>query len=156
MDLEKLRRNSLIHVRKDGTFFHDGQPIENPKIVTLFRRGIRIRDDGEKVLHVGPQWCYVTSDDVVLFVESVSVDEQLGTIRVRLWNGEEDLVSPQSLQLLGDGQLVGTLETRPIPVRFFRSAYHQIAAYWEEDAGSPSGYIVKIGPRTWPLLVSSG
>lgn len=155
MDLDALRRNSLIHIRADGTLVHDGQPIENPKIIQLFRRGIRVRDDGEAVLHVGSQWCYITADDVVLFVESVRIDAEGGRIGVRLWNDTDDEIAPNSLRLSKDGHLFASLVGRKVMVRFFRSAYHQIAACWEEDRFSPSGYVVRIGNRTWPLTLET-
>ena len=69
--LESLRRESGLRVDADGGFHHQEGPVPNPRVQTLFHAGLRVREDGEVVVHVGQQWAYVACDDVARFVSSI-------------------------------------------------------------------------------------
>lgn len=76
MDLEKLRRDSQIHLDRSGQFFYRGRRVENDRVQALFHAGLQCTPAGELTLHVGGQWCYVTADGPFWFVRRVSLAPQ--------------------------------------------------------------------------------
>jgi len=148
IDLENLRRNSGISLDREGRFFHEGSLIENDRIQTLFRAGLEVRDDGEVILRVGDQWCYVTCEGVAFFVSSISVREGKG-IELTLTNGAREWLYYPSLRIVGDNDLYCAVKEGQCSARFLRGAYHQLASYFDDggDAGNVACVLEVSGER---------
>src|SRR5262249_6822997 len=53
------RENSGIRLDRNGRWWHDGVPIEHPKIIDAFNRGLSPTDGGRFRLDFGNDWCFV-------------------------------------------------------------------------------------------------
>lgn len=69
--LEALRRNSGLSLTRDGVWMYGGRPVENPRVQSMFHRGVAVREDGEVTLSVGRMWAYVKTDGPAFFVRAV-------------------------------------------------------------------------------------
>jgi hypothetical protein len=130
MDLELLRRNSRIKLDARGRFLHEGSPVTHPHIEALFRRGLRVRDDGEVTLHVGAQWCYVEVEDVPFFVQRVRLlgnPASPDSLEAELTSGERLALDPASIVAVGADALYAPVGPGGLPARLLRGAHHALA-----------------------------
>src|SRR5712692_956565 len=70
------REDSGIRLDRHGQWWHDGQPIEHPKIIEAFNRGLSPTDEGRFRLQFGNDWCYVEVEDAAYRVLEFAVGEQ--------------------------------------------------------------------------------
>jgi len=151
MDLELLRRNSQISVDSCGVFHHEGAVIENARIQQLFRRGLRVREDGEVTLHVGQQWCYVAVQEVPLYVDRIGVEPNADGIQgvwLHLSDETVETLDPQTLTIVGEERIFCWVKEGCVPARFLRSAHHALGELLIEAPESPDGIALQVDGKT--------
>ena len=114
------REDSGIRLDRDGRWWHDGQPIEHPKIVEAFNRGLTPADDGKFRLHFGADWCFVDVEDAAYRVLDFSVAAD--GPRIALSDRTEEPLDVATLSLDGDGVVVCRVKDRRAKARFSREA----------------------------------
>lgn len=129
--IEALRRGSGIGLRGDGTFTFRERPVEHPRVQALFHRGVRMRADGEVVLEVGGQWCFVACEGMARFVEAVRAER--GGLVVRFAGGEELRVSAAICGYGPDDRLYLWSEEAAGPALLQRGAHQAVLAHLGED-----------------------
>lgn len=95
--LQWLREHSGLRLDRDGRFWHQDAPVEHPKVIALFRRGLDRAEDGRPILRVGTQWCFLEVEDVLFRVRSAACREdgdRLSACELRL---DDDSVEALSL-----------------------------------------------------------
>lgn len=134
------REDSGLVLDREGRWFHDGEPVEHPKVVEAFNRGLERDGQGRYVLRVGEDWCFVAVEDAPLQVESLmpSPDE----VVLELSNGRREPLRPETLTLK-DGVLYCVAESG-LTARLSRSAQFALGSLLEERDG---GYVLVLAGR---------
>ena len=101
---EGRSRESTIRLDGEGRFFHEGHPVEHPKLAAALHTWIaRHPDDGRYVLTNGYDWTYFVVDDVPFFVRSVHARE--GDAILVLSDGTEEPLDPATVRANDRGEL---------------------------------------------------
>ena len=148
-------RESTIRLDREGRFWHDGAPVEHPKLADALHSWIaRHPDDGRWILTNGYDWTYFTVDDTAFVVRSV---EGADVPELRLSNGALVPLDPDRLTLGADGALYARVRVKDLEAdaRFTRFAQNQLAPWLvEEDDGSVAirvgGRLARPSPRESP------
>lgn len=154
--LEALRRDSRIGLDAEGRFSYRGRPLENERVEALFHRGLSVRADGEVILRVGAQWCYVQVQDVPFFVDALrgasagSVGSGQGTVMVRLRSGAEEAFEPERLQWCGDSLVYYDL-AHGARARLSRWAVLDLSELLVECPSAPGGIGIRYRGEVVPL-----
>jgi hypothetical protein len=127
-----LTRESTIRRDAGGQWFHEGQPIEHPKIARAFDRWIDRADDGRYCLKNSFDWVYVTIEGAPLIIRSLRIDESGGVI-LSLSDAREYPLDPGSLRQGSDGVLYCDVRERTMVARFDRNAMIRLEELIDED-----------------------
>ena len=154
IDLEEIRRNSRIHLDRQGRFHHAGEAVEHPGVHRALCQGLAIREDGEVTLQIGEQWCYLTVEEPPQFVVSVRAAEagspHPGAWELTLLNGDVERLDPGTLFHVGDEDLYCMTTEGRACARFLRDAYHRLAEHLQE-APDGEGIALVLGERIVPI-----
>ena len=142
-DRPHTRLDSGLVLDPEGRWFHDGAPVEHPKIVEVFNRGIERAPDGRYLLRVADDWCWVEVQGTPLQVLSVRVD---GEVTATYSNGRVEPLRPETLRLR-DGVLV-CCAASGMEARFGRAAQAALAGLLEEEDGR---FVLVVAGRRWPI-----
>lgn len=127
------REDSGIRLDRQLRWWHDDEPIEHPKIIELFNKGLAPTDDGKFKLTVGNDWCFVTVEDAAY---SVSVlDEENGQLWLRLSDRTAEPLDPVSLQLDAEGVVIAKVKNGRAKARFSRDAQFALGERLTPAAG---------------------
>jgi hypothetical protein len=129
------------HTREDSgllldaqlRWFHDGEPIQHPRIVELFNESLVPTDDGRFQLRVGKDWAYVTVEDAAYLVTGIDATETAVFLRLSDRTGEA--LVPATLVLSADGVLSVQVKQGRARARFSRAAQVALGALLEESEG---------------------
>jgi hypothetical protein len=128
----------MIHVDKEGQWFHKGAPIIHGELLALFYKSIDVNDDEEYVIRFKDQVCVLDVEDtpfVIIRTDFVprASDEGEDRFVLRLMGGiEEDLV-PESLFIGASHVLYCKIRGGKFRARFSRASYYQLAEYFREE-----------------------
>lgn len=129
-----LSRETEIVRTADGRWFHEGQPIDNPKLARAFDRWVTRAEDGRWCLKNEINWAYFKLEGAPYFVRSVRKAESGPT--VLLSNDAEVPLVARSLREGPDGVLY--CDAYPgAAARFDSHAAVQLGELLEEDAQGP-------------------
>ncbi len=133
--LDFLRRNSRVHLNKEGGWTFDGKPVENDRVAQLFHQGTRPGEaPNEFVLQVGLQWCFIEFvEDTAFFLAKW---RQSGGAELigELLGGEIVCVPPHALTRTSDTDVYATLlDGRRI--RLLRDAMAGLDRWMSEQDG---------------------
>ena len=137
--------NSEMRIARDGTWFHQGQPINRPAMVRLFSTILRREPDGSHVL-VTPVEKLSIEVEATAFraVELVSEGEQRSRrIALKLDSGEALVVGPDHpLQLVpGEtGPSPRVLVRHGLEAELSRPVYYELAEIALAEASLPPGF----------------
>jgi hypothetical protein len=140
------REQSGLVLDEEGRWFHDGAPVEHPKVAQAFHRGLERAPDGRFVVRVGPDWCFVEVRGMPLQVLSALVDRAAGAVELTYSNGLIEPLRPRSL-CASEGILYCVASTG-LSARFSRSAQVAVGALIEE---SPGGFVLDLGQERYPI-----
>src|SRR5690606_10783934 len=136
--LEKLRRGVPLRLTRLGRFEFDGDPITHARTEAALRAGLDSTEDGETIVFLGPQWCYLEVEDTPLRIQGVDLSIHPPTLQ--LDDGRTLPLDPASLwEESGQGlraAVPARQSGRPLSARFTNAAQMQlsVAITWEDDA----------------------
>lgn len=120
-------RESTIVLDREGRFRHDGEPIDHPALEQALRSWIaRHPDDGRLILTNGYDWCYFRAEGAPFFVDALRVEPD-GSVTLRLFDGTEEPLDPDTLSLGDDDAVYAVVKPARFPARFSRHAQTQLA-----------------------------
>lgn len=101
---EGRSRESTIALDADGTFFHDGAPVEHDKLARAMHSWIaRHPDDGRFILTNGYDWTYFTVEDAPYLVRSIRVTDD--DVILVLSDGTEEPWQPETTRIAPSGAM---------------------------------------------------
>jgi len=129
---EGRSRESSIVLDAEGRFHHDGVVVEHPGMARAFAGWIDLHpDDGRFILSNGYDWSYFRVEDVPFFVLGLS--ERDGALQLRLSDGSESPLEPESLTLGAQGALYTTVKNGKFSARFTQGAQTALAPWLASD-----------------------
>ena len=138
--LEKLRRGVPLVVARTGQLRFSGEPVTHPRVQQALREGIDVTDDGEPIVRLGPQWCYLHVDDLPLRILALSRDGD--TLHAQLDDGRTVTLDPTTLWEEPDLGLRARVASRhgprSIPARVSNHAAVQLSAWLDPDTDPPT------------------
>jgi hypothetical protein len=129
-----LSRETTIRRTAEGKWFHDGDPIDNPKLARAFDRWVRRADDGRYCLKNDINWAYFSLEGAPYFVRGVRIAD--GRALLLLSNDEEVQLDPHSLREGPDAALYCDVYPE-LAARFDKHAAVQLGELLEEDEQGP-------------------
>lgn len=126
-----------ISFRKDGRWYADDEPVENPRIALLFSQNVRSDGEGGWVIDLKIDRQPVRVDDTALVVRFVDGNPESG-FRIRTNDDVEEPLDCATLEIGEDNVLYCTVDRGDrgrIRARFLRNAYYALALHFEEEGG---------------------
>ena len=127
----------LIHIDKEGRWFHKGAEMIRREFVQSFYQQMELDAAGQYIICWAGERCYVDVEDTAFVVRRVSyVGEGSGKragFMLRLSDDAEEELMPETLYLGENNVLYCRVKDRAFPARFNRPAYYQLAAYIEAE-----------------------
>jgi len=149
--LERLRRGIPLRMSATGELRFDDEPITHARVHQALRDGLDASEEGEPIVRLGAQWCYLTIDDCPL--RATAITEEGSGLVMRLDDGRE---VPLSLDSLWDepehglrAQAPSRHSGRPLAVRFTNQAQMDLAPWLEE--GDDDRTILALGSQRRPI-----
>jgi uncharacterized protein len=142
------REDSGIVLDREGRWRHDGEPIEHPRIIEAFNRGLEPTDDGRFILRFGRDWCFVQVEDCAYQAERLAFEG--GTVTAWLSDATEEPLDLPSLCAAADGSLRCRVKRGRAWARFSRHAQFQLGDRAEADA---EGFFLRVGGRVLRLNI---
>jgi hypothetical protein len=140
---EGRSRESTIRLDAEGTFFHDDEKVEHPKLAAAMHGWIsRHPDDGRYILTNGYDWTYFTVADAPYFVRSIHFDEAGGEVKLVLSDGSGETWQPEASRIGADGAIYTSVKRDapggPFEAKFTRHAQTALAPLLVEDEQKPA------------------
>lgn len=141
-----------IVIRRDGSWWHEGQEIRRRPLVRMFSRILRL-DDDEYVLVTPVEKMRIQVEDTPFM--AVLGDYQGGVLRIMTQTGDEVEVGPEHPMSLKPIDLDSTTELFPVveirrglQARIGRNLYYQLAEHALEKDGR---FVLASHGQDWPL-----
>mgnify|MGYP001177782610 CR=1 FL=1 len=148
--LEKLRRGVPLCMARTGELRFDGEPVTHERVRRALREGIDVTDDGEPIVRLGPQWCYLRVDDLPLRIVGLTRDGD--DLSADLDDGRTVRLDPATLWEEPQQGLRAEVPSRHGPrriaARLSNHAAMQLAVWLDEQADPPT---LVLGPRRIPI-----
>lgn len=122
-----------ITLDAEGRWWHEGDAIDNPRIVDLFNRSIERTTGGTYVLHIAPFTYPIEVKDTPYFVRHIELAD--GGVRLQLSDGSEELLDLKSLRSVTGRGFYCAVKNGAFSARFSRPAYYALAEHIEEVDG---------------------
>ncbi len=123
-----------ISFRRDGRWYSDDEPINNPRIARLFSQCLRQTGDGRWEITMAEERALVQVEDTPWVITGVERDEA-GSFTLRLNDGTEERLDPTTLAVGAQNVLYARVKAGSHRARFLRPAYYQLAPAIEEGDG---------------------
>ena len=142
---EGRSRESTIRLDPEGHFFHDGAPVDHPRLAEAMQTWIgRHPDDGRYILTNGYDWTYLTVEDAPFVVRSLRVSGPL--VLLALSDGTEEAWDAGTTRIAASGALYARVKAAspggPFEAKFSRYAQNSLAPLlveWPGEPGSEKG-----------------
>jgi uncharacterized protein len=148
---EGRSRESTIVLDPSGTFSHDGQPVDHPRLAMAMHTWIRRHpDDGRFILSNGYDWTYFTVEDAPFVVRGLR--EHDGHLVLALSDATEEAWDPTKTRVGPDGALYAEVKRGagggPFEAKFTRYAQTALAPFLTEEGGHVS---VTVAGKSTPI-----
>lgn len=140
------REDSGLVIDGEGRWFHDGEPIENERILAVFNQGLARDEQGRVVLRVGADWCVVTALDAPVQVLSARAEGE--RVLLELSTGTTEPLAEATLELRGE--VLYCTVSSGLLARFGRSAQFSLGELLEPRG---EGFALNLGGREYVLPV---
>ena len=131
--LDQQRRSLNLFLDREGTWWHDEQPVQHPKVSRAFSLGIgRHEETGEPVIQIGNTWCYFRSAGSPYIVKRLIHNKR--TIRGYRLNTEEILLVEDTTPFCIDDMMFLTTD-RLGEIHFDRSTQSQLGPFLSDEGG---------------------
>jgi hypothetical protein len=138
------REDSGLRLDAELRWWHDGEPVEHPRIVEAFNRGLTVTPEGRYRLEFGGDWCLVEVEECGFAV--VAVDPGLW---LRLSDRTAERLDPATLAVGVGGALTCRVKGGLGRARFARPAHLALADGLEVEGGAvwlrDGGHLVPTG-----------
>lgn len=142
----------LIHIDKEGRWFHKGVEMVRREFVQAFYRQMELDDAGRYVIFWGGERCYVDVADTAFVVKRTTYPREESGKRagfmVSLSDDTEEELIPDTLYLGEENVLYCRVKKGNFPARFNRAAYYQLAAHIEEEG---EGFVLPINGKKFKI-----
>ena len=129
----------LIHIDKEGRWFHKGAEIIRREFVQFFYQHMEMDIYGRCIISWQGERCYVEVEDTPFVVwRTTFKDHQQSDPQgfiLLLSNDSEEMLSPETLYVGEKNVLYCEVKDHAFPARFARSAYYQLADFMDEEDG---------------------
>jgi len=127
------REDSGLRLDRELRWWHDGEPIEHPKIIEAFNTGLAPAEDGRFRLSFGNDWCYVQVEDAAYGVTALDLAGE--QVWLRLSDRTAEQLNPSTLALGPEGVLTCRVKAGRAKARFSRDAQFALGSLLEEENG---------------------
>jgi uncharacterized protein len=141
------REDSGLRLDRHLRWWHDDEPVEHPKVIEAFNRGLKPTDDGRYRLDFGNDWCFVQVEQAAYGVLALDVS-QSGVPSVRLTDRTAEALDVSTLSFDAEGVLLAKVKGGRALARFSRDAQFELGCRVEQKGG---GHVLKLGEREWAL-----
>jgi hypothetical protein len=117
------REDSGLRVDAELRWWHDGQPVEHPRIVEAFNRGLTVTPEGRYRLEFGGDWCFVEVEECGFGVLAIDDGRWLW-----LTDRTREALDPSSLEVGAGGALTCRVKGGGGRARFSRPAHLELAS----------------------------
>jgi hypothetical protein len=136
--------HSGIRIARDGSWYHEGDPIRRPELVRLFSRVLRREKDGHYVLVTPGEMLDIDVEDApFIAVELASEGSgQSRRLAFRLNTGDPVIAGPDhpiQVTEASDGPRPALHVRACLTARIARPVYYELAALALEEANDPPG-----------------
>jgi len=142
----------LIHIDKEGRWFHKGVEMIRREFVQSFYQQMEMDPAGHYIILWGGKRCYVDVEDTAFVVKRVSSPDEQGEkgtgFMVRLSDETEEELMPDTLYLGESNVLYCKVKEGNFPARFNRAAYYQLTAHVEPGE---EGYVLPVNGRKFKI-----
>ena len=142
----------LIHIDKEGRWFHKGVEMVRREFVQAFYQKMELDDAGRYVIFWGGEHCYVDVEDTAFVVKRTTYPREESGKRagfmVSLSDDTEEELIPDTLYLGEENVLYCRVKKGAFPARFNRAAYYQLAAHIEEEG---EGFVLPINGKKFKI-----
>jgi hypothetical protein len=126
-------RESSIVLDREGRFWHDGERVDHPALAAAMRGWIALHpDDGRLILTNGYDWTYFRVEDAPFTVDALRLEPD-GGVTLRLFDGTEEALDPDTLCLGEGGVVYARVKAGRFEARFSRHAQTQLAPLLTDD-----------------------
>ena len=136
-----------ISFRHDGRWYSDDEPINNPRIATLFSRCLAETADGRWQIAMADERAFVEIEDTPWVIVAVGGDARRG-FTLRLNDESEEALDPTSLTVGAGNVLYTRVKGGRYTARFLRPAYYQLAPAIAERDGR---FVLESGGRRFAI-----
>jgi hypothetical protein len=144
----------LIHIDKEGRWFHKGVEMIRREFVRSFYQQMELDHEGQYTIYWGGKRCQVDVADTAFVVRRAShINEENGKpagFVLSLSDDTEEELMPDTLHMGEENVLYCRVKDGTFPARFNRSAYYQLAAHIETEGGD---YVLPVNGRTFKIGV---
>ena len=137
---EGRSRESTIRLDGNGTFTHEGNVVEHPRLAMAMHTWIRRHpDDGRYILSNGYDWTYFTVEDAPYTVRALRQDGDV--LVLALSDGTEEGWDPKATRVGADGALYARVKGgagAPFEAKFTRHAQTALEPFLTEVGGRPA------------------
>lgn len=128
----------MIHVDREGKWFHNDVPIVHPELLALFFKSLDVDVKGRYIVTLKDQICRLSVEDtpfVIVRTDFVSDSSQReeGSFVLRLIDHSEESLDPETLWIGPGDVLYCKIRKGRFKARFSRPAYYQLAEYLQEE-----------------------
>lgn len=140
------REDSGIRLDEQLRWWHDDEPVEHPRVIEAFNRGLKVGDDGRYKLEIGQDWCFVEVADAAYGI--VALDEGPEGLSIRLTDRTAECLDLGTVAVSADGVLTARVKGGRAKARFSRDAQFALGSLLENG---PGGVGVRSGGQWWPV-----
>lgn len=148
-----MDRNYYYYLDKEGTIWHDGTEITDPRFALIVHRGMTRTDNGFLVRCQGEN-CYFQVEDVPYIVQDLALhkDEKgrLRQIDLIFPGGYTETLDPSTLTTSTENVLYCKVRNGLFDARFSRKSYFHLAPFIEENSDLQS-YTLPVGGKYYPV-----
>ncbi len=134
-------RETSIRRTAAGRWFHEGQPVDHPRVVAAFNRWVG-RREGRYVLENDVNWAFVEIEGAPVFVERCRCRPE--AIDLRLSLGASEPLDPETLRTDEDGRLYCDVRGGTLTALFTRQAMFDLEPNLVDDAARVA---IRVGGR---------
>lgn len=127
------REDSGIRLDRHLRWWHDDAPVEHPKIVEAFNRGLTLTEDGGYQLRFGNDWCIVEVEDAAFEVRTL--EPTPAGVLLSLSDRTEELLDVSTMGVGFDGAFTCRVKAGRARARFSRPAHIELGQTFEERGG---------------------
>lgn len=118
------REDSGLRLDRELRWWHDDDPVEHPKIIEAFNRGLTPTEDGKFLLRFGSDWCFVEVEDAAYEVRGWDFEND--GVRIHLSDATSEMLDGATVSLDADGIVTCRVKGGRARARFSRSAQAQL------------------------------